>query len=372
MALFWLTKTTNFMPQNSCCQNIWNIQHIQMHNFFLPFKHDWPLTRTLHSHYKLCVWKKTMKIHLNKNFPQANLTWLSQPMTAHYFSVLIGSNIPRSPALGYSCRWLEPSEAGWWFLHQRGSRHFVLTLRVLELPAAGSPQTARPGRTNRKDGVNFQHMRVGDQHLTKVNECFLVSGFPWLKMKTNLNNYISTSLQGSLKMHASSTCDESWGRINFFLAFFLVALSKVLASTPATTSTCRLFLAVLWSAVAENTAAPRSNSTEVRFGVRGRVAESMMPTLSLPSFGPTASSITRTNSSWKDGKERKLSSFTEASDLVQGTVTLIADEPWRRASLLFLGGFTGATMPFFLCEKKSVTRAWDILRWLETEKQTAT
>lgn len=133
--------------------------------FLPPFKTR-AFIGTLHSHCKIYLRKWVIKTHLNNNFPQPNLTWLSQPLTTHYLSVLISPNIPRWPVLGYSCWWLEPSEVGWWFQHQRGSQHFVPTLRVLELWAVGSPQTPRPGRTDRNHRNNRTELSTGFQHMT--------------------------------------------------------------------------------------------------------------------------------------------------------------------------------------------------------------
>lgn len=149
----------------------------------------------------------------------------------------------------------------------------------------------------------------------------------------------------------------SRGRTSFFLAFLLVAFSGTLALVSLTASACRLFLAVLWSAVAENTAAPRSNSAsaELRFGVRGLEGETLavLQIADSPSFSPAASSITRTNSSWTEEEQRKASSSLVGLDHALSPV-----EPRPTTALLScLVGFTGPAMPFFLWEKKSVTRA---------------
>lgn len=159
------------------------------------------------------------------------------------------------------------------------------------------------------------------------------------------------------------TFEVSWGRTSFFLAVFLVAFSGTFASLTA--SACRLFLAVLCSAVAENTAAPRSNSAsaEVRFGVRGLEGDSSVVLLVVsPSFSPTASSITRTNSSWMEEEQSKASLFIEDLDLVVAAET----------RLRCFAGLSGPAMPFLLWEKKSVTRAWDMLLPMENTKKNCT
>lgn len=175
------------------------------------------------------------------------------------------------------------------------------------------------------------------------------------------------------------TCGVSCWRTSFFLAFLLVAFSGTLALASLTVSTCRLFLAVLWPAVAENTASPRSNSVsaEVRFGVRGLEGFffAVLLIADSRSRSPTASSITRTNSSWTEDEQRESSLFLEDLDLAPVTFVLIREEPRpTTATLRCLAGFTGPVMPFFLWEKKSVTRAWawDMLLLLLLEVNTGT
>lgn len=119
------------------------------------------------------------------------------------------------------------------------------------------------------------------------------------------------------------------GRTSFFLDFFFVPFSETLSLKPLMFSVC-LFLAGLASVFAGNT-------SEVRFGVRG---EFLLPTIKAPSFSPTASSITRTNSS-RTGDERR-SLFLEAAG-----GALMAEELFSRR-LYRAAGFTSPVMLFFL------------------------
>lgn len=134
------------------------------------------------------------------------------------------------------------------------------------------------------------------------------------------------------------------GRTSFFLDFFFVTF---LGSLSLLASIC-FFLAGLASVVAGNT-------SEVRFGVRG---EFLSLTIKAPSWSPTASSITRTNS-WRTGDEQR-SLFLEAAGGARMEEQVFS-RPLNRAA-----GFTSAEMFFFLRVKYSVTRGWDILQLLLT------
>lgn len=184
--------------------------------------------------------------------------------------------------------------------------------------------------------------------------CCLHASVPWRSQKPSI------------------TWGESWGRTSFFLAFLFGAFwTAALASLPE--SACRLFFAVLWSAVAENSTDPRSKpvSAEVRFGVRGLEGKSFAGlTTHDPGSSSDASSIIRTNSSWTEEDRRKSPSL--CNDLDLGTLEVIPAEP-RPTAVLLLGlpAFTGSGMPFFLWEKKSVTLAWDMLLLLGADTGTA-
>lgn len=119
------------------------------------------------------------------------------------------------------------------------------------------------------------------------------------------------------------------GRTSFFLDFFFVTFSGTLSLKPLLASTC-FFLAGLASV-------GTGNASEVRFGVRG---EFLLLTIKAASFSPTASSMTRTNSSWTEDERRSL--FIEAAGGALMAEELFSRRPYRAA------GFTSPVMLFFL------------------------
>lgn len=149
---------------------------------------------------------------------------------------------------------------------------------------------------------------------------------PWTNNEHDISPSTTTvETQGYYYTGLQEFTGAESGRTSFFLDFFFVAFSGTLKSSMA--STCR-FLDGLASVVTVKT-------SDVRFRVRG---ELLLATVKAPSLRPTASSISRTNSSWTVDEHRSV--FLKAS---RGALTgLFSRRPYRVA------GFTSPVMFFFL------------------------